>query len=115
MLYISQLMNINKYTYSYIYIQYKFIENIYIHIQHIYIFFLHVYLKFELPPPSSRPQTARLFKDAEARRAKLHKAARELSLEEAFHVLEAEFLGFWGGKNHQKMPIEIVDLPPTNL
>lgn len=36
-----------------------------------------------------RIDTARLFKDAEARRAKLHKAARELSLEEAFHVLEA--------------------------
>ena len=35
-------MNINKYTYSYIYIQYKFIENIYIHIQHIYIFFTRI-------------------------------------------------------------------------
>eukprot|EP00933_Yihiella_yeosuensis_P014622 TRINITY_DN13034_c1_g1_i2.p1 TRINITY_DN13034_c1_g1~~TRINITY_DN13034_c1_g1_i2.p1 ORF type:complete len:151 (+),score=35.05 TRINITY_DN13034_c1_g1_i2:115-567(+) len=38
--------------------------------------------------PAPRFDTQKLFKDAEARRAKLHKAHRQVSLEEAFATLE---------------------------
>lgn len=38
--------------------------------------------------PAPRFDTQRLFKDAEARRAKLHRAAKEISLEDALAVLE---------------------------
>lgn len=42
-----------------------------------------------------RIDATRLFKDAEARRAKLHKSAKTLTLEEAFVALEAQvFLSF---------------------